>query len=344
MSKINTATKTSNSLIVFGIPLLLILSMVLIAKSKIFEVNPGTLSFAITIDLLFTIPILYFLLIKKKNIPKTTIIPFFVIGMLITSYIIPKEHQSLLNWAKNWIFPFVELGVFMYLFYKVRKTIKRYNANAKLKPDFLSALKETSHEILPKKIASLLTMELAVVYYGFIDWKKKRLAQHEFSYHKKSGTISLLIALIVIITIETYVLHVLLLKWSPIAAWIATILSMYSGIQLFGFLKSLMKRPIAIEEDKLHLRYGILSETIIDIANIDAIEITSKDMVFDTKTRKLSPFGELEAHNMVIRLKKENTLTGLYGIQKTFTTIAFFIDNKEEFKGELEKSIVLFQD
>ncbi len=341
MKKISTTTKTNNSVLVFGIPLLLILSMVLIAKSKIFDANPDTLSIAITIDLLFTIPVLYFLLIKKKNISKTTIIPFFVIGMIVASYIIPKEHQSLLHWAKNWVFPFIELGVLIYLFYKVKQTIKRYNANAKLKPDFFSALKETSYEILPRKIASLLTMEVAVLYYGFIDWKKKRLAQHEFSYHKKSGTISLLVAFIIIITIETYVLHVLLLKWNTIAAWIATILSLYSNIQLFGFLKSLMKRPISIEEDKLQLRYGILSETIIDIANIDVIEITNKDMVFDTETRKLSPFGELEAHNTIITLKEENTLTRLYGVQKTFTTIAFFVDQKEEFKGELEKKINL---
>ncbi|WP_234423318.1 hypothetical protein [Aquimarina spinulae] len=333
-------TKTHSNLVVFGVPVLLILLVVLITKSQIFASNTGALSIGITLDLLFTIPIVYFVLIKKKNIPKTTIVPFFILGMVIASYIIPQEHQSTLNWAKNWIFPFVELGVGVFVFYKVRQTIKRYKANAKQELDFFSALKETCGEIAPGKIAIFLTMELAVFYYGFVSWKKRILAENEFTYHKNSGTISLLAALIIIIGVETYVLHVLLLKWSVIAAWIASILSVYSSIQIFGFLKSIIKRPTTIEGDILHLRYGILSETTIDINNIASIEITNKEIEIDTKTIKLSPLGELENHNMLITLKKENMFSGLYGMKKTYTTIAFFIDDKERLKKMLESNIL----
>ncbi|WP_438425959.1 hypothetical protein [Aquimarina macrocephali] len=332
-------TKTHSNLVVFGVPLLLILSVILITKSQIFATNTSALSIGITLDLLFTIPIVYFILIKKKNIPKTTIVPFFILGMVIASYIIPQEHQSILNWAKNWVFPFVELGVGVFVFYKVRQTIKRYKANSKQELDFFSALKETCSEIAPGKIAIFLTMELAVFYYGFISWKKRILAENEFTYHKNSGTISLLAALIVIIGVETYVLHILLLKWSAIAAWIASILSVYSSIQIFGFLKSIIKRPIIIEDGILHLRYGILSETTIDINTIESIEITSKEIEFDTKTIKLSPLGELESHNMLITLKQENTFSGLYGMKKTYKTIAFFIDDKERFTSSIKEAL-----
>ncbi|WP_241461378.1 hypothetical protein [Aquimarina macrocephali] len=332
-------TKTHSNLVVFGVPLLLILSVILITKSQIFATNTSALSIGITLDLLFTIPIVYFILIKKKNIPKTTIVPFFILGMVIASYIIPQEHQSILNWAKNWVFPFVELGVGVFVFYKVRQTIKRYKANAKQELDFFSALKETCSEIAPGKIAIFLTMELAVFYYGFISWKKRILAENEFTYHKNSGTISLLAALIVIIGVETYVLHVLLLKWSAIAAWIASILSVYSSIQILGFLKSIIKRPIIIEDGILYLRYGILSETTIDINTIESIEITSKEIEFDTKTIKLSPLGELESHNMLITLKQENTFFGLYGMKKVYKTIAFFIDDKERFTSSIKETL-----
>lgn len=329
-------TKTHSNLVVFGVPVLLILSVILITKSQIFASNTSALSIGITLDLLFTIPIVYFVLIKKRNIPKTTIAPFFILGMVIASYIIPQEHQSTLNWAKNWIFPFVELGVGAFVFYKVRQTIKRYKVNVKQELDFFSALKETCGEIVPGKIATFLAMELAVFYYGFVSWKKRVLTENEFTYHKNSGTISLLAALIVIIGVETYVLHILLLKWSIIAAWIASILSVYSSIQIFGFLKSIVKRPITIESNILHLRYGILSETAIDINNIASIKITNKEIEFDTKTIKLSPLGELESHNMLINLKKENIFSGLYGMKKTYTTIAFFIDDKDRFISSIE--------
>ncbi|PKV48458.1 hypothetical protein ATE84_0457 [Aquimarina sp. MAR_2010_214] len=332
-------TKTHSNLVVFGVPLLLILTVILITKSQMFATNTSALSIGITLDLLFTIPIVYFILIKKKNIPKTTVVPFFILGMVIASYIIPQEHQSTLNWAKNWIFPFVELSVGLFVFYKFRQTIKRYKANAKQELDFFSALKETCSEIAPGKIAIFLTMELAVLYYGFISWKKRILAENEFTYHKNSGTISLLAALIVIIGVETYVLHILLLKWSAIAAWIASILSVYSSIQIFGFLKSITKRPVTIEGDILHLRYGILSETTINISSIASIEMTNKEIEFDTKTIKLSPLGELESHNMLITLKQENIFSGLYGMKKTYKTIAFFIDDKEKFTSLIKEKL-----
>lgn len=59
-------TKTHSNLVVFGVPLLLILSVILITKSQIFATNTSTLSIGITLDLLFTIPIVYFILIKRK--------------------------------------------------------------------------------------------------------------------------------------------------------------------------------------------------------------------------------------------------------------------------------------
>ncbi|AXT52239.1 hypothetical protein D1818_15845 [Aquimarina sp. BL5] len=180
-------------------------------------------------------------------------------------------------------------------------------------------------------------MEIAVFYYGFVSWRKTKLQNNEFSYHKNSGTIPILIALIPIIAIETYVLNILLSKWSITAAWLVSALSIYSGFQIFGFLKSMFKRSFSIEKNTIHLRYGILSEARIDINNIKSIEISSKPIEFNDTVRKLSPLGELESHNIVIHVKKENTIIGLYGIKRKFKTLAFYIDNKEEFKEALDK-------
>ena len=339
MSKAKMITKINGNIVIFGIPLLLILAMVLLTKSKIFEENSAIVSVGITIDLLFTIPVLYFLLIKKRNIPKTTIVPLFIIGMVVATYSIPKEYHAILNWSKTWVFPVLELGVVVFVVYKVRQTIQKYKANAVAASDFFSTLKETCREILPKRMAIFLAMELAVFYYGFVFWKKKTIQENEFTYHKNSGTIALLIGIILIIGIETYVLHVLLLKWNTIAAWVATVASIYSGIQIFGFVKSMVKRPIVVEDDKLYLRYGILSETTIDISAIDTIQIRDNGIEFDDETRKLSPLGELEPYNMVLYLKDENILNGFYGMKKNFKKIVLFVDDKKGFKALLDDKV-----
>jgi hypothetical protein len=145
--------------------------------------------------------------------------------------------------------------------------------------------------------------------------------------------------IIFIVAIETVVFHILLAKWNVVAAWVLTFLSIYSGIQIFGFLKSMLKRPISIENNKLFLRYGIMSEVTIDIKDIESIEVSSKDIELDKETRKLSFLGELESHNLIIRLKKENTLIGLYGMKRTFKNLAFHVDDKVKFENRIINAI-----
>lgn len=335
----NKALNLQKNLIIFGIPLLIIGIMVLISKSTIFNANPSILSTGITFDLLLTVPLVYFLLIRKTSIPKTTVVPILIIGIVICSLILPTENQHYLNLFKTWVLPIVELFILSFVIFKVRKGIKHYKLNKTKSFDFFTTLKSTCYEILPKGAVIPVVTEIAVFYYGFVHWKKRKLKDNEFTYHRDSGTVTLLIAIIFIVAIETITFHILLAKWNTTAAWILTFLSIYSGIQIFGFVKSMFKRPISIENDKLFLRYGIMNETTIDLANIDSIEISSKDIELNTETRKLSFLGELESHNLVIRLKEENTLIGLYGIKRKYKNLALHVDKKIEFKNRINNAL-----
>lgn len=335
----NKAINLQKNLMIFGIPLLIIGLLVFITKSNIFSTNPTTLSIGVTFDLLLTVPLVYFLLIRKTNIPKTTVVPFLIVGIIICSLILPTENQYYLNLFKTWVLPIVELSILSFVIFKVRKGIKRYKLNKTESFDFFTTLKSTCYEILPKSVVIPVVTEIAVFFYGFVHWKKRKLKDNEFSYHKDSGTVTLLIAIIFIVAIETITFHILLSKWNTTVAWILTFLSIYSGIQIFGFVKSMFKRPISIENNKLFLRYGIMNETTIDLTNIDSIEISSKDIELNTETRKLSFLGELESHNVVIRLKKENTLIGLYGIKRTYRNLALHVDNKIEFKNQINNAL-----
>ncbi|MDO6493090.1 MAG: hypothetical protein ABJD66_04265 [Cellulophaga sp.] len=335
----NKTINIQKNLIIFGIPLLIISLMVFITKSSLFTINPESLSFGITFDLLLTVPFIYFLLIRKTKIPKTTVLPFLILGIVICSIILPSENQQYLRLFKTWILPVIEISVLSYVIYNVRKGIKSYKQKKEFSFDFFTTLKQTCYEILPKNVVIPVVTEIAVLYYGFIYWKKRKLKENEFSYHKDSGTIALLVVIIFIIAIETIVLHILLTEWSSLVAWILTFVSIYSGVQLFGFLKSMLKRPITIEKDKLFLRYGIMNETTIDIRNIDNIEVSSKDIETNKETRKFSFLGELESHNIIIHLKEENELIGLYGIKKSYKNLALYVDNKVEFKNRINNAL-----
>lgn len=328
----NRTINLQKNLIIFGIPFLIIALMILIAKSSLFINNSDSLAIGITFDLLLTVPFIYFLLIRKTTIPKTTVVSFLILGIIISTIILPSENQNYLNLFKTWVLPIVEISILAFVIHHVKKGIKHYKLTKTESFDFFTTLKNTCYKILPKSFVIPVVTEIAVFYYGFIYWKKRDLKENEFSYHKESGTIALLLVIIFLVAVETIIFHILLAMWSNVAAWVLTFLSVYSGIQIFGFLKSMSKRPISIENNKLFLRYGIMNEATIAIEDIESIEVSSKDLELNKETRKLSFLGELESHNLIIRLKKENTLIGLYGMKRKFKNLAFHVDDKIKFE------------
>lgn len=324
---------------IFGIPLLLVLSIILLVKSSIFRIHPEVLSFGATFDLILTVPLTYFLLIRKKKIPNISVVSFFLLGIIVASLIIPKNNQYILTQVKIWVVPVVEALIFFVIARKVRNKIKVYKKDSSGTLDFFTAFKEAAMGVLPRKIAIAFTTEISTVYYGFVNWRKRLLSDNEFSYHKNSGTIAMLSVIILIILVETFVMHILIQMLSNSAAWILSILSFYTAVQLFGIMRSMSKRPITIKDGSLFLRYGIFSESTILLENIENIELSSRPLSIEKSEKKLTMLKNLESHNVVISVKDENTISGFYGMRKTYKAIAFYVDEYERFEKELKIAI-----
>jgi hypothetical protein len=258
------------------------------------------------------------------------------IGLIVGSYFLPQESQTYLSLFKTWALPIVEVVTMTFVVIKVRRAIKTHNQSQGFVPDLFSAIKKVCSEILPKILIVPFATEIAVFYYGFINWKVKVIKGNESTYHKNSRTPSLFGGFTMIISIESVTLHFLLARWSPVAAWILTALSVYTTIQVFGFARSLSKRPISINLESFTLKYGVLNEAEIYFSAITKIEISSTSLEKEKLTKTLSSLGDLESHNIIIYLKKEHELTGLYGIKKKFNLLGMYIDEpmyiKEKWK------------
>lgn len=324
------ALSLNRNRMIFGIPLTLLGLLILLIYFSPTPLN-HCYGLALSLDLIFTVPLIYILLIWKTGVPKTTVVPVVVIGYLLGSYLVPVSNQGLLLLFKVWALPVIEGGVLLLVILKLRKAIREYRKLDKGELDFFNALWSVCAEVLPKPLVRPFATEVAVLYYGLLNWKKHMLADNEFSIHKKSGTPALLGAFIFIIAVETVILHLLIAMWSETVAWVLTGLSIYSVFQLLGFARSLAKRPITIKGDQLYLRYGIMSEANIPLASIKSIELSREKLDDNALTKKLSPLGTLESHNVIIRLKEEQVLIGLYGSTKAFTTLGLFVDDAENF-------------
>lgn len=323
-----------------GFPLMVAVLVVLFYISHSAEIFEGTtgIELALTIDFLVVIPTIYFLIIRRTSVPNITVIPVLILSMILCGVALPSNHQFYLDGFEKWIFPCIELGVVSLVFWKMRKVTVNFRANKSNNIDFFTSLKSASAEVLPKSFVAPFATEIAVIYYGFLTWKRRPFAENEFTYHKDSATVALLNVVIFIVAVEMIALHLLIGRWSTTAAWVLTVLSAYSALQLFGFAKGASRRPIVIENGLLKLRYSFLKEAEIPLNQIKDVRIDSKDLNDTEVVGKLSLLHALEGHNVIVELHRPETLHGMYGTKKEFEKIAIHIDDKERFIAMLKQS------
>ncbi|MCX2743059.1 hypothetical protein OO013_04240 [Mangrovivirga sp. M17] len=314
-----------------SIPFLLLIGIVILSYKIDLHSADSILSKAIIFDLLITIPVAYFFTIRKTKIPLTTLVPVLILCTVIGFLIIPEKNQYYLQFFKVYALPVFEIVLISYVIYKVRIAFLQLKKNTSDTPDFYEALLKTCKEIIPNPFLKPFAAEIAIIYYGFFKWKSPELKVNQFSFHKSGGSIALLSIIILLIISETFILHILLVKWNVAVAWILSALSIYSGIQIFGLIKSIPQRPSYIDEEKIVLRYGVFNEAEIPFSNIESIEISSRDLPEEKTAKNFSVLGKLDSHNLIIHLKKEAVFNGYYGLKIKYRTLGIFIDQKQEF-------------
>ncbi|RBW59420.1 hypothetical protein DS884_06685 [Tenacibaculum sp. E3R01] len=330
--------KTRESLIVYGIPLLMILSLIVMVKSSFFTPN---LSPFVIIDFLITIPLVHFFLIRKKEISKKSIITVLILGFVISNYILPKENLEVLSRIQVVLIPLLETSLLVYIIITVRKSAKEIRKNNDATLDFFDQAQQVCTKILPSKAGIILATEIAVIYYSLLNWKKRQYDDLEYTYHKEGTAISLVLGFLLVVIIEMFVTHTMMKQGNINGSLVLGILSAYTALQVIAVMKSLSKRPCYIDTEKkqLILKFGILSKAAIPFENIEKIEISSKELPEKTTIKYFSPFGNSLGHNLVVHLKNEILFNSFYGFTKKATSLAIFIDQKVEFKNELSKHI-----
>ena len=324
----------------FGIPLLIILFLAVLPKTSAFQTAPADMVLAILLDLLITVPIVYFFIIRKTKIPKFTVIYPFLIGIMVAGFIIPIEHQALLSKVKFIAVPLIEVGLVSMLMYKIIQLNKSFKRQPNNENDFYDNLLIACNEIFPGRVGRILATEISVFYYLFSTKKRAVVQENEFTYFKKNGIKTVLIVILFVLAIELFAMHLLLAKWKETAAWIVTFFSIYAMFQILSISKSLNRRLFSINYNTktLHLRYGFASQTYIPFEHIEHIEKSTKTL--DSKEHvKLSAFDMLDAHNVIIYLNETQTIDRIYGIKKQYKSIVLFVDDKELFVNKIEEII-----
>jgi len=324
------------------LPFLLLAALLLaveyaITQSARFHQQPETLSLAISADLLLTLPGLYYLLVArrlKQGLLSVVLILSLALGF--GYWILPPAHQTYLRYGEQALV-LAEAGVFGWVLLRLRRILRTYRALASREADFIRNLHEAVRTHLgPHPVIHVLIGEVIMLRYSLFGWLggPEQPAGPAYSLHRQSGFVALLSMLIAVSLVEAFVAHLLLVRFSPAAAWGLTALSLYSTLFLVAHGVSVTRRQISLQPEALVVRVGMIWNFSLDRATIEAVERIRELDPADKNTLNTARLL-LTPPNVRIRLNRPLRVTGLYGIQKTVQAVALVVDEPDDLLAAL---------
>jgi hypothetical protein len=312
-----------------------------IVRSIYFTQNASVISLAITIDLAIGIPALYYILVvRKKQAPAITLIPANIVSVVIAGFVLPSPQHTYWDWIKKLI-PVLELIVLGFALSKIRMLVQNYREAKKSEVYATDALAVSVKQALGNVPGlGIVLTEFSLLYFAFGGWFKKFTSPDSshipFSYHRKSGYAAILGVLLMVLITETTALHLLLQRWSLLAAWIFTGLSIYGSFWLLGDYHAMRLHPIVLGREFLYLRTGLRWRAVVPLAEIAGIQKFNPREKRADDYLHLSVFGD---PRLVIHCKRPVMVKGLFGIKREVSQIGLTVDDEKLFRKELSKRV-----
>ena len=160
--------------------------------------------------------------------------------------------------------------------------------------------------------------------------------QH-FNVHRQHSNASNQQAFVIVMAAEIPILHLLLhLGFGATVAWVVTAISIYGWLFMWAEYRATVWRPVSIEPESLHLRYGLLIDVTLPLAAVlDAQPIERKSPLPRAKTQlRLEGMGRA---NLRLRLRPGTRVQLPWG-ERELDDIALGIDDPQRFMQALSSA------
>jgi hypothetical protein len=297
---------------------------VAVARSRAFAANPDIAAWGITFDLAIGIPLVYwFFVVRGGHARAVTVAPLFLVGLMLASFVVPRAQQQFLGQLRLFVAPAAEVLLAIALIQRVRQMRLERSSDADPYVRISTAARALVGDT---RAAEVVASEFAMLYYALFCWKEKPQDDpRAFTLHERSGWSSVVACILVLIVAESVGMHLLIALWSPIAAWIWTALDLWGMVWLIGDYHALRLRRSSIDDEMLHIRYGLRWSVSIPIASIVAIEAVQREE--EWKRREVLKVAILEEPRWLITFDAPVIAHGLAGLRKEIRAIALLPDD-----------------
>lgn len=298
--------------------------------------RPDVFALAVTADLTLFVPVLFILfVVRGRQLPLLSAVPVFLLSLAGAAIVLPDGHEEALRIVGYLSIP-AELLVFGVVGTRAVRAaaVRRSGEDGGGAGTFYDRVLAMARGAVGSNVgAEILSTEIALVYYAAAGWRHPTPADPgSFSVHRRSGYATLAGVLSVVMATETVGLHLLLSRWSPVAAWVLTLTSLYGFVWILADYQAIRLRPVQLGPHSLDLRVGIRWSVRVPFRSVEGLYRVAQrppDRKEAGYVRAL-PSGDARYY---VTLHEPVELRGAYGIRKRATKIGFTVDEPERFEA-----------
>ncbi len=285
----------------------------------------------VTLDLAILVPALYyFFAVRKCGWPAFSTLPVFGVCLFAASKIVPDRHHAVLN-GLHFVLPVAEMALVVAVMIAVRRLLVAEGPG-----DWLETAQGTLERWTGSpRVAKIVVFEMGLFRYAFARQKPAALEPGEFSYHQRTPLHAYMSILMVVIVVETLALHLLLSRWSDTVAWVITALSIYSALWLIGDTRAMSRRPIQVDTQALHLRFGMRWSLDVPWSEVERVETGPGVKAETDDSLEMVPLGA--GANTRVILREPRIAEGPYGFTRSCSEVLLFVDEPNELVAAISK-------
>jgi len=255
------------------------------------------------LDGLLVLPILCFLCIKDRKEAAIKALAMSCVVVLVGSYIIPETSKFIWPYLESGryvalaILLWFELVAIAMVFLAIKTALNRDSD-----PD-LAIFKPVTRFLGRGSVAKIVMFEARIWTYALFS---ERISGEQFdgklhfSYHNKDGAINNSLGFVILILIELPLVHLLAhFIWSPTAANVLTLLTLFGLLFFVAEYRAMSRRPVSLFQDKLVIRYGLYTPVTIALKNIASIEPNRN---YIPRSKKVKRYNYAGTPNITITL------------------------------------------
>jgi len=342
------------ALLLFLLPNFLLMKLE-VAGSVTPEMALGTV-----LDLVIILPIVCYFFVFKKRPSFFVLIPISIAGLLVTNWIVPNHADDYLQVINKTVIAIeaalISLEILLMIVILKRIPVLKRTMKEKRKEyyHFLRSFIESSQEAYSFRFKKLnqyqnflrfLSTDLAVFYYAFFSWRKKRrvVPLNSFTYHKNGEYLGVFIMIVHALAIEIIAVHFLIMQFSHLLAWIVTAFDIYALLFVIADYQAIRISPVILDEKGLHVQKGLRFHAVIPYEKIESMEVNqeeAKAIATNKAAFDLTLSGLVsQKAQYKLTLKEPILAYSVFGIRKNITSLYITVDEPKLFEESLHQKL-----